>query len=107
MVAKVNFSLVQGDTFSKSSVFRVKATGLPVDLTGSVISGKVLAGGIYTPLVCSIANASTGSFKFGLPAVTTAFLPVGVAQLEVQIMFSDATVVTLFTGNLVISKQVA
>lgn len=107
MVAKVNFSLIQGDTLSKSSVFRVKSTGLPVDLTGSVISGKILAGGIYTPLVCTITDAALGKFKFGLSAVTTAFLPVGVAQLEVQITFTDGTVVTLFTGNLVISKQVA
>jgi hypothetical protein len=107
MVSKTNFSLVQGDTFTLTSNIKSKNTGVPVDLTGSTISGKVLASGVLTPLECSILNAATGDFKIGLSAVTTAFLPVGVAQIEVQIMYSDATVKTIFSGNLVISKQVA
>jgi hypothetical protein len=107
MVAKVNFSLVQGDTFTLTSNIKTKSTGVPLNLTGSTISGKVLAGGVFTPLECSILNAANGDFKIGLPAATTATLPAGVAQIEVQIIYADATVKTIFSGNLVISKQVA
>lgn len=107
MVAKVNFSLVQGDTFSKNSIFRVKGTVTPVDLTGCVISGRVKSGNTYTDLTCTITNAATGAFKFGLSSAQTALLTPGVSTIEVQITFSDSTVSTLFTGNLVITKQVA
>ena len=107
MVAKVNFSLVQGDTFNKNSVFRVKSTGLPVDLTGSIVSGKIKSGTTFTDLTCSLISPTAGTFKFGLTSEQTALLPQGVSAIEVQITFSDGTISTLFSGNLVVNKQVA
>ena len=107
MAGKANFSVIKGDTFSKSPTFRRKDTKAPVDLTGATISGKVKQGTNEVALTCALVNASAGQFSFGLSATQTAALPSGVNQIEVQVTYADTTVQTLITGNLVVLEQVA
>lgn len=106
MAARGNFSVIQGDTFNRSCTFRNKTTGVGVNLTAATISGAIRpAIGNAIPLVCTITSAVNGQFRFGLTAATTAGLTPGVYGIEVQVTYSDGTVQTLITGNLVVVKQ--
>jgi hypothetical protein len=104
MAGKANFSVVRGDTFNRSCTFRNKTSGVPVNITGSIISGKV-NGTIDLDVV--IISGVNGQFTFGLHADVTALLPVGVNSIEVQIQFPSLEVKTLFYGNLVVKAQTA
>jgi len=108
MAAPINFSVIQGDTFRRNATFRQKVSQAPVDLTGSVVSGKVrFRNGTEIELDCSVDDAEEGKFSFGLSALETADLPEGVHRIEVQVIYVDDTVQTLLTGNLVVRGQVA
>lgn len=100
-MASANFSIIKGDTFRRTCTFRNKTSGTPVNLTGATIVGK--AGG--QDLTCSITNAAQGQFKFELSSTQTTNLAVGINTIEVQVTYSDGTVQTLFTGNLVAKEQ--
>ena len=100
-MASANFSIIKGDTFRRTCTFRNKTSGTPVNLTGATIVGK--AGG--QDLTCAILNAAQGQFKFELSSSQTANLAVGINTIEVQVTYSDGTVQTLFTGNLVAKEQ--
>lgn len=108
MAGAINFNVIQGDTFLKNVTFRNKATKVPVDLTDSTVSGIVsLKSGSTVDLTATITNASAGQFSFGLSAAETEELPTGVHKIEVQIVYSDSTVKTLLSGNLVVTAQLA
>ena len=107
MAGKANFSLIKGDTFNRNCTFKNKTSGTPVNLTGAVISGRVVTSEQSVDLVCSLVNASSGQFKFGLSAAVTGSLKAGIAQIEVQVTYADSTVQTLFNGNLNILEQIA
>lgn len=107
MAGKANFSLIKGDTFTRNCTFTNKTTGSPVNLSGSTISGKVVTSEQSVNLDCSIVNATAGQFKFGLTSIVTTGLKSGIAQIEVQVTYSDSTVQTLFNGNLNILEQIA
>ena len=100
-MASANFSIIKGDTFRRTCTFRNKTSGTPVNLTGATIIGK--AGG--QDLTCSLVNAAQGQFKFELSPSQTTNLAVGINKIEVQVTYSDGTVQTLFTGNLVAQEQ--
>ena len=100
-MALANFSVIKGDTFRRTCTFRNKTSGVPVNLTGATIIGK--AGG--QDLTCSLVNAAQGEFKFELSSTQTSNLVVGINKIEVQVTYSDGTVQTLFTGNLVAQEQ--
>ena len=102
-MASANFSLIKGDTFLRNCTFRNKTSQVPVDLTGSTISGKV--GG--QNLTCVITSATQGQFSFGLSSSVTAILATGINKIEVQVTYADSTVQTLFTGNLIAQEQFA
>ncbi len=108
MAGAINFNVIQGDTFRRNATFRQKSDQTPVNLAGSTVSGKVrLKSGTEISLVCSVTDAALGKFQFELSASTTATLPEGVHRIEVQVVYSDATVQTLITGNIVVRGQVA
>ena len=108
MAGAINFNVIQGDTFRRNATFRQKSDQTPVNLTGSTISGKVrLKNGNEIALVCSITDPTAGKFQFELSAATTATLPEGVHRIEVQVVYSDGSVQTLITGNIVVRGQVA
>ena len=96
MAGKANFGIVKGDTFVRNCGFNNKTTGLPVDLTGCTIAGKVNA----LDLACSITDAVNGKFRFGLSAAQTTGLA-KINTIEVQVTYPDSTVTTLLMGNLV------
>ena len=100
-MALANFSVIKGDTFRRTCTFRNKTSQTPVNLTGATIIGKA---GNET-LSCSITNAASGQFKFELTPNQTTNLVVGINKIEVQVTYSDGTVQTLFTGNLVAQEQ--
>jgi hypothetical protein len=100
MAAKANFTVVQGDTFSKTPTFRRKTTKVPINLTGATISGT--AAGLA--LTCAVTNGPAGQFSFGLSAVQTAGVPIGVHTYEVICTYADSTVQTLLQGNLVVTS---
>lgn len=102
MAGKANFSVIKGDTFSRSCTFRNKTSLSPVNLTGATVSGK--AGALA--LTCTVTNAVGGVFSFGLSAVQTATLTTGINLIEIQVTYSDLTVQTLFNGNLVAEDQI-
>ena len=106
MAGKANFSVIRGDTFSKSVTMRAKSSGAPRDLTGSTVSGKVKSGTFEISLTCSLTSPTAGQFTFGLSSAQTLTLPIGVNSIEVQITYPDTTVSTLITGNLVVKEQV-
>lgn len=103
MAGKANFSVIKGDTFTRTCTFRNKTSGTPVNLTGATISGK--AGDLN--LTCALVNAAQGQFSFGLSASPTANLAVGINKIEVQVTYADSTVQTLFNGNLIAEEQFA
>ena len=103
MAGKANFSVIRGDTFLRNCTFRNKTSGTPVNLTGATISGK--AGDVI--LTCSLVNAVNGQFNFGLSALQTSTMKVGVNTIEVQVTYADLTVQTLFTGNINVVEQFA
>jgi hypothetical protein len=107
MAGKANFSVIKGDTFSRTPTFRRKNTKAPVDLTGSTISGKVKQGTFEIALTCSVPAPLEGKFTFTLSSAQTATLPTGVCTIEVQVTYPDTTIQTLITGNLVVQEQVA
>lgn len=107
-MANANFSVIQGDTFTRTAFFTVKSTGAAIDLTNCVVSGKAKVGGMLLNLICNITSPATaGTFTFGLSATQTAALPPGTGLYDVQITFSDGSVQTIFSGNLVVVKQVS
>jgi hypothetical protein len=106
-MANANFSVIQGDTFTRTVIFTVKSTGAAVDLTDCVVSGKAKVGGILLDLLCTITAPTAGTFTFGLTAAQTATLPPGTGVFDVQITFTDGSIQTIFSGNLVIVKQVS
>lgn len=107
MAGKANFSFIKGDTFTRNCTFKNKTSNTAVNLTGSVISGKIVTSEQTVDLVCSIVNAAAGQFRFSLSASTTASLKSGIAQIEVQITYADNSVQTLFNGNVNIVEQIA
>lgn len=107
MAGKANFSIIRGDTFSRSCTFRNKTSGTPINITGATISGKVVSSEGSVNLTCSILSPVAGTFKFGLSSAQTALLKTGVNAIEVQITYSDLTVQTLFNGNLIVVEQIA
>ncbi len=102
MSAKANFSVIKGDTFRKNTTFRHKESKAPIDLTGATITGTVSASTGVVALTCVITNATAGQFKFELSSMQTAALPPGVWPIEVICVYSDTTVQTLISGNLVV-----
>ena len=107
MAAIQNFSVIQGDTFKRTVNFTVKNTGVPVDLTGSIISGKVKVGQILSDITCAIVDAPNGKFTFEISSTQTAAFSPSTGQMDVQVAFTDGTVSTIFSGNLVVVKQVS
>lgn len=103
MAGKANFSVIKGDTFLRNCTFRNKSTGVPVNLTGATISGKIGT----TNLTCSITSAVNGTFTFGLSAAQTPALTLGLNPIEVQVTYADTTVQTLFNGNINVLDQLA
>ena len=103
MAGQANFSVIKGDTFTRTCTFRNKTSGTPVNLTGATISGK--AGDLN--LTCALVNAAQGQFSFGLSAGVTPNLATGINKIEVQVTYADSTVQTLFNGNLVAEEQFA
>ena len=106
-MALQNFTVIQGDTFKRTINFTVKSTGVPVNLTGSVVSGKIKVAQTLNDLTCTIIDAVNGVFSFGLSPTQTAGFQPGTWAMDVQITFTDGTVSTIFSGNLVVVKQVA
>jgi hypothetical protein len=100
-MAIANFSVVKGDTFTRNCTFRNKSTLVPVNLTGATITGKVGT----TSLTCALTVAASGTFSFGLSSAQTAALTKGINPIEVQVQYSDLTIQTLFSGNLVVVEQ--
>lgn len=107
MAGKANFSVIKGDTFTRTPTFRRKTSKAPIDLTGSTVSGKVKQGAFEIALTCALPAPTEGKFSFGLSNIQTATLPVGVCTIEVQVQYPDTTIQTLITGNLVVQEQVA
>lgn len=103
MAGKANFSIITGDTFSRTCTFRNKTSGTPVNLTGATISGRAAT----LTMTCAIVNPTSGTFSFGLSSVQTATITGGLYPIEVQVTYPDGTVQTLFTGNLVAQEQTA
>lgn len=103
MAGKANFSVIKGDTFLRNCTFRNKTTSVPVNLTGATISGKIGT----TSLTCTITNAASGTFSFGLSPAQTPALTTGINPIEVQVTYADTTVQTLFTGNVNVLDQLA
>lgn len=101
MAGKANFSIIRGDTFLRNCTFRNKTSNTPINLTGATITGKIGS----ASLTCNITSAVNGQFSFGLTALQTAALPVGVTVIEVQVTYADLTVQTLFTGNVNVMEQ--
>lgn len=105
---KKNFDAKRGDTFRKVCTWTVKASGLPVDLSGSVVSGKIkpqLGEGL--DLTCELIDAAAGKFKFELSPLETETLTPGVYLYEVQFAYSNGDVETVLAGNIVVTEQVA
>jgi hypothetical protein len=102
MAAKLNQDVRKGDTFSRTPIYRIKATKAPIDLTGATASGSITKGTTVVPFTCAIVDAAGGQFSFGLSSSTTATLEAGTWAMQVKLTFADTTVKTLFTGNFVV-----
>ena len=100
MAGKANFSVVKGDTFIRNCTFRNKGSQTPVNLSGSEITGKV--GDMA--LTCSVTNAVQGKFSFSLTPTQTEKLS-KINKIEIQVVYPDSTIQTLFSGNLVTEEQ--
>ena len=104
--AIINFSVLQGDTFKKTVTFKDPA-GVPIDLTGATISGKVGNKKIVDDkefTVTVIGDADEGRFSFELSAAETAAFPVGSYRYYVQIAYTNGVVQTLLNGNFIIAE---
>lgn len=98
MAATKNWDTIRGDTWNKVPTYRVKSTGVPIDLTGATVSGQVDG---TVDMVCG-TSVTPGQFHFGLTGTQTAALSAGIHKYSVKITFADTTVKTLLTGNLVV-----
>lgn len=104
-MALTNFSVIQGDTFTKSVTF-TDPDSEAIDLTGAVVSGAVGNKQITeVPFTVVVDTPTTlGKFSFALSAAQTAALEPGSYRYFVQIAYSSGVVQTLLNGNFVVAE---
>lgn len=97
---KANFNVYKGDTF-RSNMTLTGPSGTPINLSGCTITGK--AG--TQDFTCTIVNGPLGKFRIELNPTKTALLDEGINVYAVQITYTDTTVQTILTGNLVAEAE--
>jgi hypothetical protein len=80
----------------------LSASGTPVDLTGSTVSGQVGLRGVDVALTCTLTDAMNGKFSVSLSATQTAALLPGVYRYEIIVTYTDGSIKPLLYGNFVV-----
>ena len=106
---KLDLLIRQGATLGPFPVTMVSESGAPLDLTGATVRGTVAKDyGAATdyPITINVTNAAGGEFRMSMPASLTAtipylgdlFAPENQYVWDLEIEFSDTTVMPVFWG---------
>lgn len=116
--ARLDLLIKKGTTLGPFPVAMRSGSGVPIDITGCVIRGRVAkahgAARNY-PFTVVITDATAGKFAFSIPPDVTATIPSGSKSSDPQslyvwdmeIQYLDGTVKPLFYGEARLAAMVA
>ncbi len=110
-----NFSIYQGDTFTRFFKYETRAsetaTPVAVNLTGCSVKSQIRVkedktSQLLAEFTTSITDAVNGKFKLTLTPTQTAALSFKVAYYDIQVTFTDGSIITPIEGRVVLNKEV-
>lgn len=104
---KYDLCIYKGSTFTKS--FQLRGTsGVAIDLTGSIIRTtcrKDYGSSITAPLAAEILDATNGMWRIHIPAADTAAVGFVSGVYDVEVVFTDGTVMQILRGNVLFKQE--
>ena len=101
-----NIIIEKGTTFGKTLTVK-DDVGDAVDLTGASARAKFRTkaqdGSSYT-FTMAVTDAANGIISWDMDAATTTTLPSGKGVYDLEIVYSDASVDRILTGNVTVSE---